>query len=185
MILQKEFYYLRHGETEWNRKKIFQGTFDAPLNETGLAQAEAASKILKNYPIETICCSPLTRTRQTAKPTAEALGLEPIFYNDLREVEIGALEGQPRGENFNQWMRGEIVVDGAETWEEFTARAVKGINQVLEHAGPVLVVAHGAYYRAFEQFLGTKSVLPLRNCVPLKLTPPTTEFPDWQVVELG
>lgn len=185
MIPHKEFYYLRHGETEWNRRGIFQGTVDAPLNETGLGQAKAASQILRNYPIETICCSPLTRTRQTAKPTAEALGLEPVYYEDLKEVRVGALEGQPRGENYNQWMRGEIVVEGAETWQEFSDRAVRGINQALEHQGPVLVVAHGAYFRAFEQYLGTKEPLPLGNCIPLKLTPPTADFPQWQIVKLG
>ncbi len=185
MIPHKEFYYLRHGETDWNKRGIFQGTVDTPLNETGLAQAEAASKILKNCPIETLCCSPLQRTRQTAKFSADVLGLEPIYYEDLREVRVGALEGTPRGENYNQWMRGEIVVEGAETWEEFSARAVKGVTQALEHEGPVLIVAHGAFYRAFEQYLGTGEHVTLANCQPLKLTPPSVEFPQWQIVKLG
>ena len=185
MILHKEFYYIRHGETEWNKRGIFQGTVDTPLNDTGLAQAEAASKILKDYPIRTICCSPLLRTRQTASFTSEALGLEPVYYEDLREVRVGALEGTPRGENYDRWMRGETVVEGAETWGEFSARAVKGVTQALEHTGPVLIVAHGAFYRAFEQYLGRPDFVKLANCQPLRLTPPSVEFPQWQIVKLG
>src|SRR3954468_22317430 len=42
MLVERTFYYLRHGETDWNREHRAQGHNDIPLNETGLAQARAA-----------------------------------------------------------------------------------------------------------------------------------------------
>ncbi|MFX8778338.1 histidine phosphatase family protein, partial [Acinetobacter baumannii] len=47
MIKQTSFYFLRHGETEWNRLRRCQGRSDIPLNETGIAQAHAAKERMR------------------------------------------------------------------------------------------------------------------------------------------
>jgi len=54
MVFEHPFYFLRHGETGWNKEGRTQGQLDSQLNETGLAQAEAAGKALAGEPIERI-----------------------------------------------------------------------------------------------------------------------------------
>ena len=42
MLTPQAFWYLRHGETDWNARNVSQGAIDTPLNETGLAQARSS-----------------------------------------------------------------------------------------------------------------------------------------------
>jgi broad specificity phosphatase PhoE len=62
----KPFYFIRHGETEWNRQGIYMGHKDIPLNETGRAQAYNAKKYLKKEPISYSVTSSLARAYETA-----------------------------------------------------------------------------------------------------------------------
>ncbi len=78
------FWYLRHGETDWNAQGISQGNVDIPLNAVGLAQARAAAPLLRNRGIATIVASPLSRARVTAEIVAETLGLPVRIDPDLR-----------------------------------------------------------------------------------------------------
>ena len=73
-LTEVAFYYLRHGETDWNRDRLCQGHTDIPLNETGRSQAESAKVRLQDCEIATICCSPLARARETAEIVNQALG---------------------------------------------------------------------------------------------------------------
>jgi len=61
------FWFLRHGETDWNAQGISQGNVDIPLNATGIAQARAAAERLRNRGIATIVASPLSRARVTER----------------------------------------------------------------------------------------------------------------------
>lgn len=63
----KFFYFIRHGETDWNRDKRIMGQMDIPLNETGVAQARSARNLLKELNIQHIYTSPLLRAYQTAQ----------------------------------------------------------------------------------------------------------------------
>ena len=60
-------YLVRHGQTDWNARKIVQGVTDIPLNETGLAQAARARDLMKDVPIDIIYSSPLVRAYRTAE----------------------------------------------------------------------------------------------------------------------
>src|SRR3954464_13091312 len=80
------FWFLRHGETDWNAQGLSQGNVDIPLNPTGLAQAGSAADLLRGRGISTIVASPLSRARVTAEIAAEALGLPLTIDPDLREV---------------------------------------------------------------------------------------------------
>ena len=75
MAFAHPFYFLRHGETYWNREGRTQGQLDSKLNETGIAQAALAAEALKDEPIERIVASPLSRARDTAQAVADVLGL--------------------------------------------------------------------------------------------------------------
>src|SRR5690606_28992030 len=63
------FYFLRHGQTECNARRIFQSETE-PLNATGIAQAEQAARILARERIATIVCSNMARAHHTARTVA-------------------------------------------------------------------------------------------------------------------
>ncbi len=88
-----EIYLIRHGETEWNRRRRLQGRSDIPLNDTGLAEARKAERNIRELSFDRIIHSPLLR----AKRTAEILRGErscPIEANRLlTELSFGIGEG--------------------------------------------------------------------------------------------
>ena len=60
-------YIMRHGETEWNVRRLYQGHSDIPLNENGVALAEITGRGLRDIPFDLAFTSPLRRARQTAE----------------------------------------------------------------------------------------------------------------------
>ena len=68
--------FIRHGQTDWNREGLLQGSSDIPLNDTGRAQARDALMTLRSMPWDVVVSSPLRRARETAQIIADALGLE-------------------------------------------------------------------------------------------------------------
>ncbi len=149
-----EMWLVRHGQTDWNLERRYQGHSDTPLNATGLAQAELAAASLVGGRYAAIYSSDLHRARTTAETIARRLGMEVILDPRLREVNFGAWEGLVSAEiqarfpaEWNARMTdpqharpsgGESVQDVAERmWaalDEFTAR----------HAGqPLIIVSHG------------------------------------------
>ncbi len=58
------FYFIRHGETQWNVEKRYQGHTDIPLSETGLKQGELLGKRFKNIPVDYVYASPFQRLGQ-------------------------------------------------------------------------------------------------------------------------
>jgi probable phosphoglycerate mutase len=66
MIPPRRFYFLRHGQTDWNREGRYQGTSNVPLNATGIAQARAAAELLARVKVDRIIASPLFRALKTA-----------------------------------------------------------------------------------------------------------------------
>ena len=110
------FWFLRHGETDWNTQNLSQGNVDIPLNETGLAQARSASLLLRNRGISNIISSPLGRAKVTADIAAAELGLPVQIDDGLREVAFGVQEGQPMSEWFQPWVDGLLTPEGAESF---------------------------------------------------------------------
>lgn len=179
MLLHRPFYFLRHGETEWNVDGRAQGQADIPLNETGVAQAKRAAEIVKGLGIATICTSPLSRAYETARMSAEAAGLPLHVIDDLKECSFGTAEGLPRGPWILDFWKKGIVPEGAEPFPDFLARALRGINTALAMDGPVLIVAHAGIYRCVlhETEIPPMGVTP--NAVPIRHEPPNATMPGW------
>ncbi len=178
------FWFLRHGETDWNARGLSQGNTDIPLNGIGRAQAERAARTLKGHTFGTIIASPLSRARDTAAAVAGALGMQLSFDDDLREVGFGEQEGQPMGDWYDSWIADEYTPAGAETFAALRARTVAAINRATALPGPVLVVAHGALWRAFRYEAGLPSNVRTPNALPLFAQPPETGWPEWRLTAL-
>jgi probable phosphoglycerate mutase len=165
------FWFLRHGETDWNAEGLSQGSTDIPLNAVGVAQAERAARAFATKRIVTIVASPLQRARHTAEIVAATLGLPVETDDDLREVHFGIQEGLPMGEWYDDWIAGRFTPSGAESFPLLRARAVAAINRATARPGPVLVVAHGALWRAFRQAAGLAANVRTPNALPLFVEP--------------
>lgn len=172
-LVRVPFWYLRHGETDWNTRNLSQGNVDIPLNQNGLAQAKSAASLLKGRGIRSVVASPLGRARITAEIAGEALGLPVEIEDGLREVAFGVQEGQPMTDWFTQWIAGTFTPDGAETFAGLRERAVRAVNAALTRTAPVLVVSHGGMFRALRSAMGLLPNVRTRNAVPFLCTPGT------------
>ncbi len=170
-LIQTPFWYLRHGETDWNAQGVSQGSVDIPLNPTGIAQAKDAAQQLRNRGIRTIVASPLSRARVTAEIVAEVLDLPVRIDPDLREVSWGVQEGQPMADWFHAWIIGGPAPAGGETFAELRHRATAGVNRALVEPAPVLLVAHGALFRAIRAAMGIEPDRRTKNGVPMWCAP--------------
>ncbi|MBY0339120.1 MAG: histidine phosphatase family protein [Acetobacteraceae bacterium] len=167
------FWFLRHGETDWNAQGLSQGSTDIPLNLVGRMQADRAARALVGVGIATIVSSPLSRARVTAETVGAALSLPVSFDPDLQEVCFGEQEGQPMSDWYDDWIAGDFTPKAGETFAELQARTVRGINRATALPGPVLVVAHGALWRAFRHAAGMEANVRTPNALPLRVTPGT------------
>src|SRR5258706_2539161 len=93
--LSTTFYIVRHGETDWNVKKLLQGQMEIPLNEKGALEALELRTKLKNIKIDLIFSSDLERAYKTVEPIAMERGLTIKTTPLLRERSFGRLEGSP------------------------------------------------------------------------------------------
>ena len=168
-LLQQSFWFLRHGETDWNAQGLSQGNVDIPLNPTGIAQARAAAALMRHRGVAAIVASPLSRAHDTARAVAEVLEVE--IEEGLREVSFGAQEGQPMVQWFNDWVAGTYTPDDAESFAALRARAVAAVNRALARPAPVLVVAHGALFRALRAEMGLEPNVRTPNAMPFFCEP--------------
>jgi len=168
----RPFLFLRHGETDWNAANRSQGRTDIPLNANGLAQAAAAAERLAGAGIVRIVASPLSRARRTAEIVAAPLGLPVDLDPDLQEVDFGVEEGQPMGDWYDAWIDGDFTPAGAESFAALRHRATLAVNRAARGPAPVLLVAHGALFRALRAAMGLPVNVRTPNAQPLLAEPP-------------
>jgi len=171
-LSRQAFWFLRHGETDWNARNLAQGSIDIPLNPVGEAQAKAAAQLLRNRGIRTIVASPLSRAYHTALAAAEVIDRPVQTDPELKEVDFGVKEGEPMLAHwFDEWVAERFTPDGGESFAALRARAVRAVNRALESEAPVLVVAHGALFRALRSAMGLEPNIRTANGVPLFCDP--------------
>lgn len=169
---------VRHGESEWNSTRRFQGHADPPLTEAGHAQARALAARLEADGVAAVYSSDLRRAAETAAAIGERLGLPVVTDPDLREIDVGSWAGLTRAEveqrfpeGFARWQRGEVGHDG-ETHEELTARVVAAVERLAaSHPDEtVVVVSHGGSIRALRRHAEGTPGDVLGNCATVSLS---------------
>ena len=147
----------RHGESDWNRDKRWQGFADRPLTDLGRRQAEELADRLQDTDLDAVYSSDLRRARDTAKIVARGRGLAVSTTPDLREVDVGEWSGLTRAEAeakfpeaYERWLNGGEGWERGERYEQLAARVLKAMRRIAAaHDGArVLVVAHGGTIRA-------------------------------------
>ncbi len=140
--------FIRHGQTDWNREGLLQGSSDIPLNDTGREQARDALMTLRSRPWDAVVSSPLRRARETAGIIADGLGI-PLgaAYPGLVERDYGPLEGTSSAGAIERWPTRDYP--GAETLDEVATRGTAALAAIAADFpdGAVLVVCHGTIIR--------------------------------------
>ncbi len=172
------FWFLRHGETDYNAKGLSQGALDIALNSHGRAQAQRAGAMLAGRGISAIIASPMLRTRETAEIVNAHLNLDVGFEADLREVVFGGMEGKPLLPWFNGWLEGLYTPAGAERFDQVKLRVQGAMARILR-PGPLLIIAHGGVFRAVRDLMELPKEGLTPNAVPLYCAP--TES-GWEVI---
>lgn len=84
---------IRHGETDWNVQRRYQGHKDTSLNDNGRQQARRMAARLQGQHIDAVYTSDLKRAYETARLLCEPLGITPTPEPRLREMRFGIIEG--------------------------------------------------------------------------------------------
>ena len=153
-----EVVLIRHGSARHSTADqpldLIAGQSDPELTELGRDQALAVAERLSSAKTAAIFVTPLRRTQETARPLADRLGVEPVVLPELREVYLGDWEGQlnQRVSSSDSLTRELFaaerwdVIPNAEPMGDFSARVHRGMELLVEAAGPdgtTLAVVHG------------------------------------------
>lgn len=159
------FYFVRHGETDWNVQKKIQGTTDVPLNANGLRQARLLAEKLVDgsYKIERAYTSPHLRAQVTAQMVAKALGIECVVLPDLAEMDLGVWEGdnwpnieEVYGEIYHYWNshRRYVRTPEGECYNDVLKRTFRALEYMMKNVnGNVLVLSHSAIMMSLRCYL--------------------------------
>jgi broad specificity phosphatase PhoE len=176
-------FLIRHGQTEWNKKKIIQGALDIPLNQDGIQQAEALSKRMnEHYPFDVLFSSPAERALKTAQMINGKSPHEILVDPDLIEVDFGSLTNHTLDnlefeqaeyiQKFNHFIStnrktGTIrpELPQGEPISKIEARIHSFIDKILiKYKGQkIAVVSHGSFLKCLITVLSGES---LRNYMP-------------------
>lgn len=140
--------FIRHGQTDWNRDGLLQGSSDIPLNDMGREQARDAFMTVRSKPWDAVVSSPLGRARETAQIIADGLGI-PLgaAYPGLAERDYGPLEGSSAAAAIERWP--DRAYAGAESLDSVADRGTEALVRIAADFpdGSVLIVCHGTIIR--------------------------------------
>lgn len=162
-------YIVRHGEVEWNSKKLVLGQTDLMLTEKGIKQAKKIRSKLKSIKLDAIFSSDLVRAKKTAEIIALERKLVVQTRKTLREQSFGKYEGWEKQEFlklFDKWQEMSnderhkyVLSDDMESNEQALNRFLTFLGEItISHKGQtILAVTHGALMRYLLIHLGSSS----------------------------
>ena len=157
----KKWYLIRHGETDFNKKRFFYGKADVSINETGKEQASNIHQLLKGRDISRIYTSQLKRTQETA--TIIFPDQIPKAYKALNERDFGLWEGRTANEIqaafplvWEEWLESpfDVTPSKAEHFQKFKDRVQSIVEEIREtDDDEIAIVGHLGVLRLIYQFL--------------------------------
>ncbi|MFH1671128.1 MAG: class I tRNA ligase family protein [Patescibacteria group bacterium] len=178
---------VRHGETDWNSKRIIQGHTDTDLNKSGEQQVKESASKLKGKKFDVIISSDLKRASKSAEILSKELNIpHEGKWTELRERKHGEWEGKKRTEVLSDDMPSMGIAyinpKGGESREQFFLRLEKAGEKILnEFKGKkILVVSHGGAIKALGCIYGDGKVERTSNAgiTELKISPLMKRIPE-------
>ncbi|MBQ7223422.1 MAG: histidine phosphatase family protein [Erysipelotrichaceae bacterium] len=148
------YYYVRHGETLFNRLNKMQGWCDSPLTEKGLQNGIDAGKALRKVDFRKVYSSPAGRCRDTVELVLDGRNLPVEYKKDLREMYFGDYEGLNVDDHLEEIeYRRRVTFDyrdvGGENDEMFMKRIMRALDEIYDESADgdnVLIISHGVYF---------------------------------------
>lgn len=180
-------YLIRHGEVEGAASGKLLGRTDTPLSKRGLEQAVKLAEVLSTAQLSAVYCSDLQRARVTAEIIAKRSNVKVQERAAWREINMGQWEGRTMvslGDETPQLVArlfddpSSFEYPGGESFACFTARVLKGVDQLLmtHESGEVVLVAHGGVCRAI---IGSALGIPAKNWLRLAQDYSCLNVIDW------
>ena len=164
-----KLFLVRHGQTDWNINRRFQGQSDVPLNEAGRQQAAALANRLSRERIDVLFASDLQRTHETARIIAARHACEIRVDARLREINFGAWEGL----TYDEIKLNDPAAFAAREADIFTTAAPDGetLNQLTARVKSVLNDLHTQYADQTILMVAHGGPLQILLCLALNLSP--------------
>lgn len=165
----KKIYFIRHGQTDYNRKMIIQGSgIDSDLNEWGRNQADQFFQAYRDIPFQVVLTSKLKRSKQTVQQFLD-LPIAHESFGEINEIGWGVHEGvggDPKLRDtykwlINEWSSGNLDarVPEGESAAELMARCGKFIDHLKGRSEEtILVCTHGRTLRCLVTLLKEESM---------------------------
>ena len=160
-----EVIFIRHGETDFNRARLYFGHLDPDLNETGIEQLRK-TKILfekREKMPDVVFSSDLKRCSQSMEILEIDEEIEKILTEDLREINFGIFEGKTYEEikseypekvekMINDWRN--FKADKGESINEMMLRVAEKMNEIINQYRnkKILVVVHAGVIQALTSY---------------------------------
>ena len=150
--MQKSYvFFVRHGQTDWNLKKLIQGRDEVPLNETGLSQANWVATSLatacrqNGIKFDKVVSSPLSRASVTAKAIADKIGCDDFSIDQrLIERDFGEQSGKTYDFGSPFIIGNDDSIKGLERVENVLSRMRGFIKETATDGKYIIAVSHGS-----------------------------------------
>jgi broad specificity phosphatase PhoE len=182
LIPSLPFYFVRHGETNWNLKNKRMGSQDIELNQTGSDQSYSAAYILAEMEISKIFTSPQKRAKETANIIASVCELDIEILENLKERNLGEFEGTNNEVSF---LNNKGLPKDAEDYNNFKDRIIQSFNELLTPTEMYpLIVSHGGVFEVLSHILADKSNINCPNGQIFFFTPPINNNIKWDITKI-
>jgi probable phosphoglycerate mutase len=152
-------YIVRHGETEWNKRGILQGSKDSPLSAAGQEHALNVARYLQESSVKRIYASPLGRAQETAKVIADQTGAQVTVVPEFAEMNFGICEGRAKrdaekmfADFFEQRKRSAsykllVAYPSGESYHDVYLRVLRPLQQIMARSESCIIVGHESVNR--------------------------------------
>mgnify|MGYP006076119877 CR=1 FL=1 len=185
MILtpKSSFYFVRHGETNWNKQHKLMGWKDISLNDKGIEQAQHSAYVLNEIEIGNVFSSSLKRASETASIIGQICELEVTIIDGLKERSFGEYEGKDKDSLNDLCFVSDLnKSSNVESYEAFEMRVKKTINDITSTKFMYpLIVSHGGVFQCLASILAKRKDILCSNGDIFYFSPSIIDKDIWDI----